>query len=202
MAATHNGTCQCCGSIQAVTKRGLANHGYTVDYGFFNGICQGANKKPLEEDHTETDKIIVALEERIKMLQDALDNFNPETSKMMFSVPTGERWKTKIEWYTAEEARENGITEYTIKYGAPERTVYNYTNQIKGLTSHKEMMIKLKEERFGQPLYEREVKPARKKEYFNNYREAYARVHELNEQNLNATVRRQRHGGWGVTFDA
>lgn len=48
--ATHNGTCQSCGRSQAVNaKTGrLAKHGYTVDYGYFNGTCAGSDSQPLE----------------------------------------------------------------------------------------------------------------------------------------------------------
>lgn len=37
--ATHNGTCQACGRQHAVNVKSgkLAKHGYTVDWGFFNG---------------------------------------------------------------------------------------------------------------------------------------------------------------------
>jgi hypothetical protein len=52
MTATHNGTCQACGRSHAVgLKTGpLAKHGYTVDWGFFNGTCQGSDARPLEID--------------------------------------------------------------------------------------------------------------------------------------------------------
>ena len=48
--ATHQGTCQICGRIHKVNNvTGLvATHGYTVDYGYFNGACSGSSKLPLE----------------------------------------------------------------------------------------------------------------------------------------------------------
>jgi len=47
---THKGTCQICGSTQAVsTTSGLiAKHGYTTRWGFFSGTCRGSNNLPLQ----------------------------------------------------------------------------------------------------------------------------------------------------------
>ena len=58
--ATHNGTCQCCGNSQAVSPV-LSNHGYTVDFGYFNGICRGSNAQPLEESRELCDKLVSEL---------------------------------------------------------------------------------------------------------------------------------------------
>jgi hypothetical protein len=58
---THTGTCQACGRQQAVgndTGR-IAKHGYTVDWGYFNGVCHGAGKQPAEVDVTYTRRLIV-----------------------------------------------------------------------------------------------------------------------------------------------
>lgn len=51
------GNCQCCGNQQAVNGH-MAKHGYTIDYGWFNGVCQGASHKPMQEDRSVTDKIV------------------------------------------------------------------------------------------------------------------------------------------------
>lgn len=47
--ATHIGHCQVCGSRQKLPNGLLAKHGYTVDYGFFNGVCFGAGHLPFEQ---------------------------------------------------------------------------------------------------------------------------------------------------------
>ena len=48
--ATHNGTCQVCGRVQAVhpITGHLAKHGYTTRWGFFSGTCPGSDHKPFE----------------------------------------------------------------------------------------------------------------------------------------------------------
>jgi hypothetical protein len=65
--ATHNGTCQCCGNSQAVSPL-LSNHGYTVDFGYFNGTCRGANAQPLEESRDLSDKLVLELRNEAKRL--------------------------------------------------------------------------------------------------------------------------------------
>lgn len=48
------GHCQLCGRDHAV--RGfVAQHGYTVKHGFFNGVCPGHSYRPMEQDRTHTD---------------------------------------------------------------------------------------------------------------------------------------------------
>jgi len=60
--ATHNGTCQACGRSQAVKSNGqLAKHGYTVDYGYFNGTCSGAGHAPLEKETAHNVDVVAAV---------------------------------------------------------------------------------------------------------------------------------------------
>ena len=73
---THRGTCQVCGSQQAVdNKTGmLAKHGYTVEHGFFEGECPGSHNLPLESDRTMTDNIIGDLTRQADRIQKRIDN--------------------------------------------------------------------------------------------------------------------------------
>lgn len=59
--ATHSGTCQCCGRVQKLPNGRLSNHGYTVDWGFFNGTCGGSKELPLEQDRTILDTTVKSL---------------------------------------------------------------------------------------------------------------------------------------------
>lgn len=47
--ANHIGECQCCGSTQKLPNGLLSLHGYTVDWGCFNGTCAGAYELPYEQ---------------------------------------------------------------------------------------------------------------------------------------------------------
>jgi hypothetical protein len=48
--ATHTGHCQVCGAEQKLPNSNLSTHGYTVQWGFFNGICTGTKHLPFEQD--------------------------------------------------------------------------------------------------------------------------------------------------------
>jgi len=67
---THKGTCQICGRTQAVdNKRGtIAKHGYTVDWGYFSGQCEGSDELPLEVSKELTVATIARCEDRAEML--------------------------------------------------------------------------------------------------------------------------------------
>lgn len=57
---THRGTCQRCGSVQAVDNKSqlLAKHGYRVVYGSFQYVCDAAGISPAEHDVTYTRETI------------------------------------------------------------------------------------------------------------------------------------------------
>tara|TARA_R110002072_G_scaffold218270_1_gene375990 strand:- start:81 stop:935 length:855 start_codon:yes stop_codon:yes gene_type:complete len=60
---THRGHCQACGRTQAVDVNHnlIAKHGYTVDFGFFNGVCNGSDNAPLQVEKTLTEETIIDL---------------------------------------------------------------------------------------------------------------------------------------------
>lgn len=81
--ATHQGTCQICGSLQKLPKGKLSLHGYNVTYGFFNGICRGARELPFEQS---CDLIKDAIERAKTALADVQEDqrtlrTKPETPK-------------------------------------------------------------------------------------------------------------------------
>ena len=64
-AATHNGTCQACGRQQADRAFGLAHHGYHTSFGYFQGVCRGAKRPPLEVSHDLCDRIVESLRDEV-----------------------------------------------------------------------------------------------------------------------------------------
>jgi len=52
------GHCQMCGREQAVTSGRMAHHGYTVESGYFQGVCSGHQHSPIEHDRTVADKVV------------------------------------------------------------------------------------------------------------------------------------------------
>jgi hypothetical protein len=47
--ATHKGTCQWCGAQQKLPAGRLSQHGYTLRWGFFSGVCHGSGCLPFEQ---------------------------------------------------------------------------------------------------------------------------------------------------------
>lgn len=47
--AAFRGHCQVCGAPQKLPNGVLSKHGYSVQWGFFNGICSGAEHLPYEQ---------------------------------------------------------------------------------------------------------------------------------------------------------
>lgn len=79
--ATHTGECQICGNTQKLPSGRLSQHGYTVDNGWFNGICQGARELPFEQSKdliagvVENVKLqIESVKRTIKKIEDNLHN--------------------------------------------------------------------------------------------------------------------------------
>jgi hypothetical protein len=46
--ATHQGQCQICDRLQKLPNNALSQHGYKVEFGFFNGVCPGSKQEPYE----------------------------------------------------------------------------------------------------------------------------------------------------------
>lgn len=63
------GHCQCCGNQQAVVKGRMSKHGYTVEHGWFEGVCSGNHFAPMEQDRTQTDAIIATIREEVANLK-------------------------------------------------------------------------------------------------------------------------------------
>lgn len=53
----NRGHCQGCGRLQAANPS-MAKHGYTVEHGYFEGVCFGAHHAPLEHKRDLLDRVI------------------------------------------------------------------------------------------------------------------------------------------------
>ena len=125
--ATHKGTCQICGCTQLLPKGRLSLHGYTTKWGFFSGICAGANHLPFEQSkdqiaaavaHVEAD--IKATEAEIAQLRDINSEIN-DGSKVWCNVyfsRLGHVWKQLQVEVTSKtcEYTKNTTTSATAKY--------------------------------------------------------------------------------------
>lgn len=62
------GNCQCCGRQQAVKNGRMAKHGYTVERGWFAGVCSGERYAPMQVSREQTDKVIADITAEIPEL--------------------------------------------------------------------------------------------------------------------------------------
>lgn len=94
---THRGHCQRCGSIQAVDvdHNSIAKHGYTVDFGFFNGVCDGSDYTPLEVDKSITEQTILDL-----------TDFVENQSAYLQGLESGEVKNLDTYWVTFKNVKE------------------------------------------------------------------------------------------------
>lgn len=65
-SATHRGTCQICGSFQLLPEGVLSKHGYTVKWGFFQGVCPGSGRLPFEQSTDAIEAQITAVKAQIE----------------------------------------------------------------------------------------------------------------------------------------
>jgi hypothetical protein len=161
---THRGTCQVCGRTQAaMIKQGyvskslgnfelvsynvLAKHGYTVDWGFFHGVCMGSENKPLEHDKTLTERIIKELREDVA----------PRADKRAADLESG---AVEPKWYRREHTfgkttkvavKRDELSDYDAKQQIA-AAIYTAQSEARGARAHADMLEKLMESRFGQPL--------------------------------------------------
>lgn len=63
--ATHSGECQICGRQQKLPGGHLSLHGYTKQWGFFNGVCPGAGELPLEQSKDLIEPIVETREAQL-----------------------------------------------------------------------------------------------------------------------------------------
>ena len=135
------GHCQHCGRIQAV-RGTMAKHGYTVDFGYFNGVCHGDSFQPIEKDRTKLDANIAEVNKQIDGDVALLADLK---SGKKFPVQGRSRFGKTLPW--AE------LNEYEQRQ-ARETSIYHTESRIRAGKAWVEMMLKLADEVHGQPLQE------------------------------------------------
>lgn len=109
------GNCQCCGRTQAVTNGYVAKHGYTVEDGYFQGVCQGNRYAPMQTERKVTDSMIQSVLEdaaRLDILAADLKAGRkfPETAEQGREIVNGRGQAKLVPFAEASEyARENAV---------------------------------------------------------------------------------------------
>ena len=71
--STHSGHCQICGSLQKLPSGVLSKHGYTKQFGFFNGTCTGSDWSPFELSCGRVAMVISQVEGQVTKLTQDID---------------------------------------------------------------------------------------------------------------------------------
>jgi len=66
------GNCQCCGNDQAVVSGYASKHGYTVNNGWFNGVCSGQNYEPIQVSRVQADRVVESVRLSVAQLEKEL----------------------------------------------------------------------------------------------------------------------------------
>lgn len=104
VAATHTGTCQICGSEQKLPNGRLSLHGYTKQWGFFQGTCPGSRGLPYEISCDLLPSRLDWARESIKVVEGVIDQLRKPTqsAKAWVSAQSHTYGKHESQWIEAE----------------------------------------------------------------------------------------------------
>lgn len=200
--STHTGTCQACGRRQAVhiNTGNIAKHGYTTDYGFFNGTCGGSDELPLELDTAVNIRTVAAMikfaAEQEAAAEAEIDTVLVEVGPYIFDRNRRYR-ETKMVDRAEFKATQSHYADFDR---AVENVRVRFRNVARGVRADAQMLADLSVTVHGQPLQARKVEAAIKRETFKTTREAYARQAELEAQGVTVRVRRGTYVGQPATL--
>lgn len=117
--ATHMGECQICGRMQKLPNGRLAAHGYTVEHGWFNGICPGSGGLPFEQSFD-------LIEKNMERADEEADDAQSEADRLLSGEVDGNfAW---VSHFFPAEYRLKGGYEWikTVIY-EEKKTIYDYS---------------------------------------------------------------------------
>lgn len=145
------GNCSCCGRDQAVVATGkMSKHGYTVENGWFLGVCNGDRFAPMQVQREVTDHIITTVRKDVKKLENyAADLKSGRKTLGLVPMPgeyvctsRGEK-PTMVEW--------KDLNQYK-RADALNHAIYAAESRARSGADFANMMEKLLNEVHGQPL--------------------------------------------------
>lgn len=151
------GHCQICGHIQAVNGR-VAHHGYTVQWGFFNGTCGGHIHPPIEADRKALDGLVQQLRKEAAEKNEFADRLEAGTLRLK-TIKRRAYDNTVRQWIETQVPVEQADG-YEVK-SATEGAVFHNRRMARDMLRHADYLLKLADEFHGKPLIqvERPKKP-------------------------------------------
>jgi hypothetical protein len=112
MKSQFNGECQLCGKTQKLPNKLLSNHGYTVDWNIFNGICPGSRNQPYESSceliKIQIPRVHQQIAELTNLIQQITDRSGAIGWKRLFE-------DSRYQWQEVEFTLENHWIGYRTK---------------------------------------------------------------------------------------
>lgn len=158
----HRGNCPCCGRQQAVKKSGLmSKHGYVVDHGWFNGVCNGEQYAPMQIQREVTDIIVKQVKVDVEILFEKAKNFKEgKTFPATIKTNQGKIVKGRREYeyipfeqgsqYQKEEAIRGEI--YNLESRARAGTIFAADMEELVNKVHGKPLIEVKVEQVAEPI--------------------------------------------------
>lgn len=139
----YRGVCQVCGREHAIVSGLVAKHGYTVELGFFNGVCRGEHFAPMQHSVDESKRVIEMCEvEAVKSIEAAKKMEAGEISPAAVSRGYGKN-KSVVKFEEADVYEQ---------IRAREAAVWGLRGQASQYRAHSEMLGRLVVEYFGKEL--------------------------------------------------
>lgn len=191
--SAHTAHCQACGRIQAVhIKTGMiAKHGYTTDYGFFNGTCGGSDHLPLQIDTAINVGTVKAMND-FAAKQEAIAA--GDITKVAVEVGSKYVGSRRVVEKKMMDRAEFFATQ--PRYSDFDRSVEMMRHSLRRsaeiIRKDAEQLDALRGKVFGTAMIERAVEAPIQREYywFRNRHEAYARVEALKAEGIKAQARK------------
>lgn len=118
-AATHTGSCQCCGKWHKLPDGLLAKHGYQVLWNHFADICRGSGELPFEESCSLIEQFVEEAEAHRATLEVQRTNLlQPATQPIAW-------YREYVSW---TRTRKSGYQWRQIELFVDNQDVIRYTN--------------------------------------------------------------------------
>ena len=155
MKTQTRGICQCCGREQAVLNGTgfMSQHGYTVENGWFNGVCSGHQFAPMQKNTVMTYKIIADVRVQCVHLEIAVQEMKNGT-KHPDEVRVRDFPEVMVPWDEAPEWQQKR---------ARDRIIWEMESRIRSGKTFADFMEKLAKEVYGTELRVVEVEDAPKR---------------------------------------
>ncbi len=138
----YRGNCQCCGRQQAVVGGLMSKHGYTVEHGWFNGVCSGNYYQPMQFNRDKADRIVLEIRAEVVKLLAKVEQLRNGTlfpefvTKTIYNAQIRKSEKISIPFAEANEYDQEGAVRgmaWSLECRAKDGTAFS--NQLEKIAN-------------------------------------------------------------------